>query len=63
MSRLTFQIGKESDCKSNVLTWRLPKRVVSNNPIVSKLEAGEKPRPVFDRRAPPPAKSSDTWIF
>jgi len=50
MSRLTFQIGKEAVKGSNVLVWRLPKRISPTTAIVSKQENDEKPRPVFGRR-------------
>lgn len=54
MSRLTFQIGKEVDRNSNVLTWRLPKRTIPNKAIVLEQETEQKPRTAFGRRAIPP---------
>ena len=54
MSQLSFQLSAEIDRKSNVLTWRLPKRQITNKQPVPERENPLKNRPVFGRRPTPP---------
>ena len=54
MSQLSLQLGKEIEQKSNVLTWRFPKRPINHIQSVPERETLKKSGPVFGRRTVPP---------
>ena len=54
MTRTSFQIGTNTKRNPTVLTWRLPKRQVTELPTVPARENRKKKVRAFGRRTAPP---------